>query len=95
MTGDGNATDGIDRRDPTEDPEVCSLCGTFIGFINDDEYCGGCAREIGVKPPMRRCVHCGQRGPEETMKAIDVSGEDEYYPEFEYLCPSCSGGESA
>ena len=80
-----------DRRDPSEDRDLCSICGVYIGF-GSDEYCDGCAREIGTKPPLRRCVNCGQRGPEEEMEPIDVSGPDEHYPEFEYLCRSCPGG---
>ena len=101
--GDGVETDGgqpgsdTERRDPTEDPRACSLCGIHIGLSGGD-YCDGCAREIGVKLPLRRCVHCGQRRPEEDMEPIDVSGPDEYYPEFEYLCPACpdsdQGGQS-
>ena len=79
------------QRDPSEDPKACTLCGTYIGLFGED-YCDGCAREIGVKPPLRRCVECGKRGPEEDMKALDVSGPDEYYPVFEYLCPACSRG---
>jgi hypothetical protein len=88
-------TERIDKRpDPSEDPRACSVCGVYIGF-GGDEYCDGCARDIGAKPPLQRCVHCGQRGPEEQMNPIDVSGADEYYPKFKYLCPSCSGGGSA
>jgi hypothetical protein len=83
-----------DRRDPAEDPDACSVCGTHIGRFGR-EYCDGCAREIGVKPPIRRCVHCGQRGPEEQMESIDVSTDDEYYPKFKFLCRSCSGSDSA
>ena len=89
---DGPEDAGVYQEDPTEDPRACSLCGVHIGF-GSDEYCDGCAREIGVKPPHRRCVQCGQRGPEDDMEAIDVSGPDEYYPKFEYLCRSCSGGD--
>jgi hypothetical protein len=83
-------------RDPTEDPAACSKCGVHIGAFPQDEYCDGCARELGLKPPMVRCTSCGRRAPEEHMEAIDVSPPDEYYPEFEYLCQSCSrddGGE--
>jgi hypothetical protein len=83
---------GTDRRDPTEDPNACSVCGVYIGF-GGDEYCDGCAREIGAKPPLVQCTACGQDGPQEQMKAIDVSPPDEYYPKFEYLCQSCSRGE--
>jgi hypothetical protein len=35
---------------------------------------------------------CGQRGPQERMKAVDISQPDEYYPTIRYLCGSCSGG---
>jgi len=42
---------------------------------------------------MVRCTACGRRAPEDHMEQIDVSAPDEYYPEFEYLCPSCSGGD--
>ena len=87
-------TDGTKRPDPTEDPRACSVCGVYIGPFGDD-YCDGCAREIGAKPPLERCIGCGQRAPQERMKAIDVSLEDENYPEIRYLCRGCSGGESA
>lgn len=76
-------------RDPKNDPSACSVCGVHIGAFGDD-FCDGCAREMGEKPPIRRCVQCGQRGPEPTMEAIDVSGSDEYYPTFEYLCRGCA-----
>jgi len=88
---DETVTDETERRDPAEDPRACSLCGAHIGFGSDD-YCDGCARDLGVKPPLRRCVHCGRRRPEESMEAIDVSESDEYYPTFDYLCPSCLRG---
>jgi hypothetical protein len=84
----------LDERDPVKDPKVCSKCGVYTGF-GGDGYCDGCAREIGVKPPLRRCVECGRESPEEQMTAIDVSPPDEYYPTFEYLCRSCSGDDSA
>lgn len=87
LRADGGQTD---RPDPEDDPSVCSLCGTYLGTFSE-EYCDGCAREIGAKPPLRRCIECGQRGPEEQMRAIDVSLEDEYYPTFEYLCRGCGG----
>jgi len=84
----------VEQPDPADDPRACSLCGVHIGF-GGDEYCDGCAREIGAKPPLCRCLNCGQRGPEEQMEAIDVSADDEYYPQVAYLCRGCSGGESA
>jgi hypothetical protein len=84
---------GTERRDPTEDPQACSVCGVYIGFVGD-EYCDGCAREIGAKPPLAQCMGCGQDAPQEQMKAIDVSPPDEYYPTIRYLCRDCSGGEA-
>lgn len=93
------ATDGgrdtveaeIGRRDPADDPHACSKCGTYIGMIGDD-YCEVCAREIGAKPPMERCHHCGRDAPQEEMKSFDLSGGEEYYPQIRYLCRDCSGG---
>lgn len=87
-----------DRPNPEEDPFACSLCGCALGTakrISGEEYCDACQREHGMKPPMRRCLGCGQHAPEELMDTIDVSSEDEYYPEIRYLCASCSGGEPA
>lgn len=81
------------QRDPTEDPQACSMCGVHIGLLGDD-YCDPCAREIGAKPPMERCMHCGRDAPQEQMKAVDISHGDEYYPVIRYICRSCSGGES-
>jgi hypothetical protein len=86
-------TVGEQHRDPSNDPQACSLCGCYIGF-GSGGYCDGCAREVGEKPPLRNCVQCGQSGPEEQMKRIDVSGPEEYYPQFRFLCRSCSGGEA-
>jgi hypothetical protein len=80
-----------DEWDPAEDPQACSKCGVHIGLRSGD-YCDGCARELGLKPPMERCMGCGQRGPQERMKAVDISPPDEYYPTIRYLCGSCSGG---
>jgi hypothetical protein len=88
----GESGSGTAHPDPQEDPTRCSKCGTYIGMWSDD-YCDGCAREIGIKEPIVRCVGCGQEGPADRMDTIDVSPEDDYYPEIEYLCPSCSGGE--
>jgi len=78
----------LHRRDPADDPAACSLCGVHIGAFGD-EYCEGCAREIGAKPPLRRCEQCGDRYPEPRMEAIDVSPSDEYYPEFVHVCQGC------
>jgi len=82
-----------EKRDPTEDPQACSRCGVYIGSFPDGEYCDACARELGFKPPMVRCMGCGRRAPEDHMEGFDVSPPDEYYPKFEYLCRSCSGGD--
>lgn len=84
---------GTERSDPTENPHACSVCGVYLGSFPNKEYCDGCAREIGAKPPMQRCMACGRDAPQEQMETIDVSPPDEYYPEIEYLCPSCSGGD--
>ena len=89
---DGRPTGGGAQRDPTDDPAACSKCGCHIGLGGSD-YCDGCAREVGEKPPIRVCMGCGDRGPQEQMETVDVSPEDEYYPDIQYLCRSC-GGES-
>lgn len=91
MSGDARPSGDIEQRDPADDPFACSLCGVYIGAFGG-EYCDRCAREVGAKPPLRRCMHCGSEAPEPRMEAIDVSLDDEYYPEFEYLCPSCASG---
>jgi hypothetical protein len=83
-----------DRPDPTEDPHACSWCGVHIGSFPAEEYCEPCAREIGVKPPMERCLGCGRDAPRERMKSIDISPDGEYYPDIQYLCGDCSGGEA-
>lgn len=88
------ADGGIERPDPTDDPRACSKCGVHIGF-GGDEYCDGCARDVGAKPPLAQCMSCGQQAPQEQMEPVDVSPEDEYYPDVRYLCWRCSGGDSA
>jgi len=94
LVTDGGSVEGdTEQRDPTEDPAACSICGVHIGAFGSD-YCDGCAREIGEKPPLERCMHCGQRAPRNHMESVDISPEDEYYPEIRYFCPDCSGGES-
>lgn len=82
------------QRDPSEDPYACSRCGVYIGAFGDD-YCDSCAREIGTKPPIQRCMGCGRNARQEEMEAIDVSPEDEYYPDIRYLCQGCNEGEPA
>lgn len=82
------------RADPADDSRACSLCGVHIGIFGD-EYCDGCARELGAKPPLQRCEHCGTTAPEPHMESFDVSTESEYYPDIRYLCPSCQGGDGA
>jgi len=86
--------DGTRQRGPADDPQACSRCGVYIGSFSDGEYCDGCARELGLKDPLRRCEECGQRALGEHMEAIDVTPPDEYYPKFVYLCPSCQDGDS-
>lgn len=82
-------TEERSRPDPAADSRLCSKCGVYIGF-GGDEYCDGCAREIGAKPPLERCLGCGQRGRRERMESVDISTDDEYYPTIRYLCGSCS-----
>lgn len=88
---DARPTRGVGQRDSTEDPSACSKCGVHIGAFGG-EYCDPCAREIGAKPPMQRCMHCGRDAPQEQMKTIDISPEDDYYPDIRYFCRDCSGG---
>jgi len=92
VESDGGSWDNTDQRDPADDPRACSRCGVHIGALGSD-YCDPCARELGDKPPLRRCVHCGQRGPQDQMNSFDVSSEDELYPEIRYLCRGCSDGD--
>jgi hypothetical protein len=92
-TDGGQPVDGTERRDPTEDPRACSRCGVHISFLIDD-YCDSCAREIGARGEMVRCMGCGQDGPEEQMESVEISEPDEYYPTIRYLCRDCSGGEA-
>jgi len=80
-------------RPPEEDPVLCSKCGVHIGLFGD-EYCEPCARDLGTKPPLERCLGCGQDAPRDLMESVDVSSPDDYYPDFRYLCPNCSGGGS-
>jgi hypothetical protein len=82
------------RRDPADDPGACSKCGTHIGRLRDEEYCEPCARELGAKPPMQRCLSCGRDVPQEQAEAIDVSPDDEYYPTIRYLCRQCSDSDN-
>jgi len=35
------------------------------------------------------CEECGDRLPSERAHSLDVTAEDEYYPEFIHFCPSC------
>lgn len=79
-----------DRPDPAEDPFACSRCGVYIGGPRSNDYCDPCAREVGSKPPMRRCLGCGRDATQEQMESIDVSPPDEYYPDIRYLCRDCS-----
>lgn len=37
------------------------------------------------------CQQCTERTPKQYAVAIDVSPEDELYPEFVYLCQTCGG----
>jgi|APHM01.1.fsa_nt_gi hypothetical protein len=77
----------------SDDPRACSMCGVKISFRGGD-YCDACAREIGAKPQLESCHYCGARAGREQMETIDLSSEDEYYPEIRYLCPRHSGGDT-
>lgn len=93
MTSKPTEHNGERARDPKDDPFACSICGVALGSgkrIAGSEYCDACEREYGMKPPIRSCMGCGTRAPQEEMEAIDVSPPDEYYPEMEYLCRGCS-----
>lgn len=94
MSQNNTRKNETEHRDPTDDPRACSRCGVHIGLLGDD-YCDPCAREIGAKPPMERCMGCGQDVPQEQMESVDISPPDEYYPTIRYFCRGCSGGESA
>jgi len=92
ITDGGRSEEDAQRRDPMDNPTACSKCGVHIGLSQDD-YCESCAREVGAKPPLQRCLHCGDRLPQEQMESVDISGPDEYYPEIRYFCRDCSGGD--
>ena len=91
MSEHDHSADDAQRRDPADDPRACSLCGVHIGAFGG-EYCDGCALDIGAKPSLRRCENCGTRGPENRMTAVDISTEDDYYPEIIYFCRGCADG---
>jgi hypothetical protein len=92
MPGDQHEGRHAPRPDPASNPRACSRCGVAIGLRGGD-LCDRCARSVGAKPPIERCIHCGSRAPQEQMESIDISTDDEYYPEIRYLCRECSGGE--
>jgi hypothetical protein len=92
IRADGGTTRDTTRPDPEDDPFVCSLCGVALGSgkrIAGDDYCDACQREHGMKPPIVRCLDCGENAPQEQCESIDVSGPNEYYPDMRYLCPGC------
>lgn len=35
------------------------------------------------------CDNCGETTLAEDCLVYDASGEDEYYPDFHYICPGC------
>lgn len=39
-----------------------------------------------TEPEMCDCWVCGEDHPKSEMDTIDVSGEEQYYPEIRYLC---------
>ena len=89
------ATDGgqAERPDPEDDPFACSLCGEYLCSakrVSGEEYCDSCQRELGATSPLRRCLNCGREAAEKHMNTIDISPEDEHYPEMRHLCRDCS-----
>jgi len=37
-----------------------------------------------------RCEDCGDRLPSDRATSLDVTPDDEYYPEFIHFCPGCA-----
>lgn len=83
-----NCEDQSRDYNPANDPFACSICGCAIGEakrIRGDEYCDGCKHDT---EEYVRCETCGDRVPQPRATGVDVSLEDEYYPEFIYFCPT-------
>jgi PHP family Zn ribbon phosphoesterase len=66
--------------------------------ISEIDTCRDCGRDLRFRSHapdcpqlVVRCEHCGQRVPQGMAEQIDVSTEDEYYPEFIHLCAKCAG----
>lgn len=43
-----------------------------------------------TEPEQRACFVCGAYHAPNRMETIDISGEDDYYPETRYVCPDCT-----
>lgn len=77
-----------ERPAPEDDPFVCSMCGVAIGElkrVRGDEHCDSCQHDT---EEYVRCETCGDRVPRPRATGVDVSPEDEYYPEFIHFCPT-------
>ncbi len=42
------------------------------------------------EPEMRTCFICNDLDRKDRMETIDISKEDEYYPNIRYICWACS-----
>lgn len=71
----------------SDDPYACNMCGCRVSIRED--YCDACARDIGAKPPLISCYHCGDRYEEQQMESIDLSAPDELYPDIKHICSKC------
>jgi ribosomal protein S27E len=67
------------------DPNACRDCGRDLRIRS---HASDCPRLVV------RCEHCGQRVPQGQTSQVDISLEDEYYPEFIHLCGGCSDSSS-
>lgn len=83
--------DPEDRPDPEDDPFACSKCGGYLGELErmNGSYCESCKVET---EPHVVCEECGDRLPQSRASNLDVSPDDEYYPEFIYFCPTHAPG---
>lgn len=47
---------------------------------------------IGPHVEFVECFGCGEYLDPEDARGIDLSAEDEYYPDMHPICPSCDNG---